>query len=586
VTGQAPGLPARGRAGRLLAWVAMAVVTLATFAALTWPLARHMDDIWVQYAIGDPRTSPAARYQPDMLIGGDHLQNAFIQTVVIDNVRHLRNPYLDLYEGAAGPAPLRTSSLDVPWTPLVALLWPLAGLQAAYNTTLVLSTLATGLAAFGWLRRHTRWPLLAGAGALAYTFTPHHMSQLASHFNGVMWWAFPAALWAFEAVMERHREGRRWLWPALAVAAVAVVVAVSGEYHLSLYLTVLLCYLTAFELASAWLARRPAATAPGAVVAGGVALGVAYVLVVFAYVFRGDLQGGNGDYGEVLKFAPVSALWLVRKGLARLGEGMVYVGWAVVALAAVGLVAATVGRGRPRTARPYAVLAVPLLFLTLGPAADLGGFRPYRFLAEHVPVVGLQRVPQRLMVLTSLVLVLLAVCALDLAAERLLAVRPRLAPVAAAVLLAGTALLLADYMVARNAVMDNLADNRVVTALRGAGGRAGPILGVPVREQVSATSYVAALSRRWALNAYNQTPAPWLNERMRQLQPISRGRVDPAALEVLRGTGTTQVVVINEPHIYRPGQWRQVVDKLVASGHFRLALTDGPFALLELTGQP
>jgi hypothetical protein len=586
VTGQAPGPPARGRAGRLLAWVAMAVVTLATFAALTWPLAPHMDDIWVQYAIGDPGTSPAARYQPDMLIGGDHLQNAFIQTVVIDNVRHLRNPYLDLYEGAAGPTPLRTSSLDVPWTPLVALLWPLAGLQAAYNTTLVLSTLATGLAAFGWLRRHTRWPLLAGAGALAYTFTPHHMSQLASHFNGVMWWAFPAALWAFEAVMERHREGRRWLWPALAVAAVAVVVAVSGEYHLSLYLTVLLCYLTAFELASAWLARRPAATAPGAVVAGGVALGVAYVLVVFAYVFRGDLQGGNGDYGEVLKFAPVSALWLVRKGLARLGEGMVYVGWAVVALAAVGLVAAMVGRGRPRTARPYAVLAVPLLFLSLGPAADLGGFRPYRFLAEHVPVVGLQRVPQRLMVLTSLVLVLLAVCALDLAAERLLAVRPRLAPVAAAVLLAGTALLLADYMVARNAVMDNPADNRVVTALRGAGGRAGPILGVPVREQVSATSYVAALSRRRALNAYNQTPAPWLNERMRQLQPISRGRVDPAALEVLRGTGTTQVVVINEPHIYQPGQWRQVVDKLVASGHFRLALTDGPFALLELTGQP
>ena len=585
MTGQAPGPPARGRAGRLLAWVAMAVVTLATFAALTWPLARHMDDIWVQYAIGDPGTSPAARYQPDMLIGGDHLQNAFIQTVVIDNVRHLRNPYLDLYEGAAGPTPLRTSSLDVPWTPLVALLWPLAGLQAAYNTTLVLSTLATGLAAFGWLRRHTRWPLLAGAGALAYTFTPHHMSQLASHFNGVMWWAFPAALWAFEAVMERHREGRRWLWPALAVAAVAVVVAVSGEYHLSLYLTVLLCYLTAFELASAWLARRPAATAPGAV-AGGVALGVAYVLVVFAYVFRGDLQGGNGDYGEVLKFAPVSALWLVRKGLARLGEGMVYVGWAVVALAAVGLVAAMVGRGRPRTARPYAVLAVPLLFLSLGPAADLGGFRPYRFLAEHVPVVGLQRVPQRLMVLTSLVLVLLAVCALDLAAERLLAVRPRLAPVAAAVLLAGTALLLADYMVARNAVMDNPADNRVVTALRGAGGRAGPILGVPVREQVSATSYVAALSRRRALNAYNQTPAPWLNERMRQLQPISRGRVDPAALEVLRGTGTTQVVVINEPHIYQPGQWRQVVDKLVASGHFRLALTDGPFALLELTGQP
>jgi hypothetical protein len=564
----------------------MAVVTVATCAALTWPLALRLDGVWVQYGKLDPGGNPAARYQPDMLVGGDQLQNVFIQTVVIDNVRQLRNPYLDLYEGAAGPAPLRTSSLDVPWTPVVALLWPLVGLQAAYNATLVLSTLATGLAAFGWLRRHTRWSLLAGAGALAYTFTPHHVTQLVSHFNGVMWWAFPAALWAFEAASERHREGGRWLRPALAVGAVAVVVAVSGEYHLALYLTALLCFLTAFELATARLARRPTPWAPAGVVTAGVAIGVAYVVVVFAYVFRGDVQGGNGSYEEVLKLAPGSALSLVREDLARFGEGMVYVGWVVVALAAVGLVAALAGRGRPRAARPYAVLAVPLLFLTLGPAADLGAFRPYRFLAEHLPVIGLQRVPQRLMVLTSLVLVLLAVCALDLAAERLLAARPRLAPVAAAALLAGTALLLADYAVARNVVMADLSGNRVVTALRAAGDRAGPILGVPVRDQVSATSYVAALSRRRALNAYNQTPAPWHNRRMRQLQPIGGGRAVPAALEVLRSTGTTQLVVINEPHVYQPGRWRQVVDRLVASGHFRLVLTDGPLALLELTDQP
>jgi hypothetical protein len=563
----------------------MAVVTLATFAGLTWPLALHMDDIWVQYAIGDPGTNLAARYQPDMLVGGDHLQNAFIQTVVSDNVRHLRNPYLDLYEGAAGPTPLRTSSLDLPWTPLVALLWPLAGLQAAYNITLVLSTLATGLAAFGWLRRHSRWPLLAGAGALAYTFTPHHMSQLASHFNAVMWWAFPAALWAFEVAMERHRKGRPWLGPALAVGAVAVVVAVSGEYHLALYLTALLCFVTAFELASARLARRPVPWAPAGVVAAGVALGTAYTLVVFAYVFRGgDVQGGNGDYGEVLRLAPGSALWLVRRDLATLGEGMVYVGWAVVALAAAGLVAALVaGQGRARAARPYAVLAVPLLFLTLGPAADLGPVRPYRFLAEHVSVVGLQRVPQRLMVLTSLVLVLLAVCALDLAAERLLAAWPRLAPLAAAALLVGTVLLLNDYVVARNVVMEDVVDNRVVALLRAAGDQAGPVLGVPVREQVSTTSYLAALSGRRVLNAYNQTPAPWQDERMRRLGPMGDGRVSAAALAILRATGTTQVVVTNEPHIYEPGRWRTVTDRLVASGHFRLVTADGPFALLERT---
>jgi hypothetical protein len=190
------------------------------------------------------------------------------------------------------------------------------------------------------------------------------------------------------------------------------------------------------------------------------------------------------------------------------------------------------------------------------------------------------------MVLTSLVLVLLAVCALDLAAERLLAARPRLAPVAAAALLAGTVLLLNDYVVARNVVMEDVAGNRVVTTLRAAGDRAGPILGVPVRNQVSATSYVAALSRRRALNAYNQTPAPWQDERMLQLAPIATGRPSPAALGVLRATGTTQVVVINEPHLYDPGRWQAVVDRLVASGHFRLVTADGPFALLELTGRP
>jgi hypothetical protein len=135
-------------------------------------------------------------------------------------------------------------------------------------------------------------------------------------------------------------------------------------------------------------------------------------------------------------------------------------------------------------------------------------------------------------------------------------------------------------------VMDDVDDNRVVTALRAAGDRAGPILGVPVRNQVSATSYVAALSGRRTLNAYNQTPAPWLDARQLLLASIATGQADPVALQILRATGTTQVVVINEPHVYQPGRWRTVVDRLVASGEFRLVITDGPFALLELTGQP
>ena len=116
----------RRRSRPLLVWAAVAVVTLAGWAALTWPLALQPDDIWTVRSSPGARGAPVAGNRPGTLLGGDHLQNAFIQSVVVDNLRELRNPYLDLREGAAGPAPLRTTSLDLPWTPVVAVLWPLA----------------------------------------------------------------------------------------------------------------------------------------------------------------------------------------------------------------------------------------------------------------------------------------------------------------------------------------------------------------------------------------------------------------------------------------------------------------------------
>jgi hypothetical protein len=591
---QADEVAAR-RPGRWLEWVATAAITLATWAVLTWPMAMHMGRIWTVYGTTGSGSNPAAFHRGEVLIEGDNLQNAFIESVVVDNLRELRNPYLDPREGAAGPTSLRTTSLDVPWTLVIAALWPLVGLQAAYNTTLLLSTLATGLAGFGWLRRHTRWPLGAAAGALAYTFNPLRMFHLTGHFNAVMWWAFPAVLWAFEVAMQRHRDGRPWLRPAIALAAVVVTVALSGEYHLIMYMVGLLCFLVAFELATSLLdSRRRAGTgrpvpwAPAAVVVASVAVGMAYVLVVFDYAFHGDVQGRNGGYGQVLKYAPKSVLWLVQRDHAVLGETLIYLGWVVVALAAVGFVAAVAGRGGLRSARPYALLLVPLLFLSLGPAADIGPVRPYRFLFDHLPFLSLQRVPQRLMVVTGLVLVLLAVRALDLAGGWLLAARPRALRLAAAALLAGTVLLLHDYVFARNVLMNDPAANRVVTALRAAGDRSGPLMGVPIDRQSgslnSTTTYVAALSRRRALNAYNQTPAAWLPVRLTRLRALNQGKADAGALEVLRSTGTSQIVVVNDPVRFEPGQWRVVIDQLVGSGHFRLVVSDGPLALLELTG--
>jgi hypothetical protein len=562
----------------------MALATLVAWTVLTWPLSLHLDHVWTMKGNRSAALEPNFVTRPGALASGDWLQNVFIESVVVDNLRERRDPFLDLREGAAGPRPLRTTSLDVPWTLVFALVWPLAGLVPAYNATLLLSTLLTALVTFGWLRRHTRWPLLAAAGALAYTFTPNHMFQLTSHFNAVMWWAFPAAAWAFEAAVERHRAGARWRRPALTLAVVVLLVGLSGEYHLDLYLAGLLAFLAVWSLASAALARRPLPWGPALAAMAAVAVSASYVLAVFRYAFKGTVASENGSWSQVVLYAPSSVWALVRKSFGTQGEGLIYVGWPLLLLAAAGV---AVALARRRSALAYAALIVPLLLLTYGPRAEAGPLRPYRFLFDHLPFLSLQRVPERLMVATAMVLVLLAVIAVDAAAGGVLvaALARRIGAVA---LLLATVLLLVDYRVSESRLQPDLADNQVVATLRAAGDSAGPIVGIPVLAPGvtwnSATTYLAAQSRRRALNAYNQTPAPWLAERLARLEPLNHGDTDPAVLDLLRATGTSQVVVIDEPRVFDPGQWQATVDALLASGQFRLVAREPPLALLERTG--
>jgi hypothetical protein len=583
-------------------WLGVVLASVAVWAVLTWPFALRLGDLW-QWAGDDDSAGQAAFTVRDgSFHSADHLQNIFIDAVIVDNARAMREPYLDLREGAAGPTPLRTTSLNLPWTPVIALLRPVVGLVAAYNATLLLSSVAAAVAAFGLLRRHTRWPLLAVAGALVYAASPHRMFQLTVHFNAVMWWAFPAAAWAFEAMAWRWRAarvgappdgapgdgGRGWGPPALALVLVVLVVGLGGEYHLALFMSGLIGFLAAWSLLAARVRREPLPLAPAAVAVAAVLAACAYVMVAFAYVFRGTVEGGNGSWTQVLLYA-ASPAWLVRKVFGEGGEGLVYVGWVVVALAFAGLVVALAeAKGRP-AALPYAVLLPATLFATFGPRLAVGAFQPYRFVVEQIPFLSFQRVPQRLMVVTAMVLTLLAVVAADrvgaLLARGGTAGRAALATGAAAAVVV-TALVLNDYRVSRNLLFPSETGNGVVATLSAAGDAAGPVLGLPAPGKTSnfnaATTYVAAISGRRTLNAYNQTPAPWLDDRLATLWPLTGGLVTEPALAVLRETGTRQVVVIDEARMYPGGEWRSVIDRLTASGHFRLVIEDGPMALLEL----
>jgi hypothetical protein len=582
-------------------WLLVVAVGLAVSLTLTWPLALHPERLW-SVRLPGPQPGLFGAPPPGTFSGNDSLQTMHVNRVVIDNVRHLREPYLDLVSGVAGPEPLRTTSLDLPWTLLQAPLLPLIGLVAAYNWTLVLSSVLTVLCAFGLLRRHTRYPLLALAGALVYAFVPGRMFQLAIHFNAVLWWAFPAAAWALEAMLERHRSGRSWLAPGLWLAAVTATVGLSGEYHHSLYLSGMVGFLVIWRLVAAALRRTRVPLAPALLALGAVAVTDTYVLGSFRWVFGGSVAGQNGRYDEVLRYAPRGLLTLVHKDLGELGEGLVYLGWPLVLLALAGGI--VVVARRRATLLPYVVLAGPVLFLTFGPAADQAlqralarvglrsGLEPYRVLFDAFSFLKLQRVTARMLVLAALLLVLLVVVAVDAAAAWAArrwspGRRERLAPAAAAlVLVLASAWLLNDYRMFRAVLRPAQTDNRVAVALRAAGDRAGPFLGLPVDGPTvpwnAASTYLASQTGRRTLNAYNQSPAPWLEARAAALHPLSRGRVDDAALAVLRGTGTRQLVVIDESHIYCCDQWRRVVDRLLASGHFRLVVDDPPFALLEL----
>jgi hypothetical protein len=596
-------------------WLIALLAGIVASLWITWPLPVHMTELWSVRLPGSLQlgASPMGAFS-----GNDALQTMHVNRVVIDNLLHLREPFVDSTSGVGGPEPLRTTSLDVPWSLVMAAVMPLAGLVAAYNATLLLSGVATVLAAFGLLRRHTRFPLLALAAALAYALVPGRVFQLSLHFNAVMWWAFPAAAWALEAMLDRHRSGGRWLVPGAWLVAVTLTVGLSGEYHHALYLSGMVGFLAAWWAVQAAIERRPIPIGPLALAVGAVVVADAYVFASFKWVFGSGVAGTNGQYGEAIRYAPFGLGALVHKNPGELGEGLIYLGWPLALLAFGGLVAVVAVRARRRSRElAYAVLTLPVLFLTLGPAADRAiqrgldavglstAFEPYRRVFQLLPFLQLQRVSARLLVLAALLLVLLAMVALDAAASWAigptrgtgvdglpgLSTRPRrpraVAAIGAVALVLGTVWLLNDYKVFRAVLRPSYTDNRVVAALHTSGDGAGPFVGLPAYGQTfpwnAASTYLASQTGRRTLNAYNQSSSSWLDDRAAVLAPLNQGDPDPAAIAALRKTGTRQLVVVDESHVYCCGRnWHQVVDKLVASGQFRLVVDDAPFALLEL----
>lgn len=346
------------------------VAVLAAFAALavvgTWPLAAHLSDA----VLGPP---------------GDNYEYVykiwwFKAALLERGLSPLFNPdifYPAGYDVSLSETTLANMGLALPF----AALW---GEVVAYNAVVLLSFALSGWAMY-WLARYLTGSRLAGAVAGGvFAFSPYRMAHLgAGHLPllGTQW--IPLAfLFAERAFRTRAvKEG------ALAGAFLGLT-ALSSWYYaymVGLFLGVFGVMRWA-QTRHEWTARRLAAVAAAFVaVAAWVMLPAAIPLLRNAgagatgyrdLAYVDQWSAGLADFLWPSVFHPVWGRSLATRHIPNIQEGVLYLGWAALALAAVGL-----ARRRERALTVYAWLGIVGLVLALGTTLHVAG-GPLRV---HVP---------------------------------------------------------------------------------------------------------------------------------------------------------------------------------------------------------
>ncbi len=346
------------------------LAVLAAFAVLaaigTWPLAAHLSDA----VLGPP---------------GDNYEYVYkiwwFKTALLERGQSpLFNPdvfYPSGYDVSLSETTLANMALALPF----AVLW---GEVVAYNAVVLLSFVLSGWAMYA-LARYLTGSRLAGAVAgAAFAFSPYRMAHLgAGHLPllGTQWipLAFLFAERAFRA--KSVRDG------ALAGLFLGLT-ALSSWYYaymVGLFL-VLFGVLRWAQARREWTARRLAA-----VVAAFVAV-AALVMLPAAVPLLRNAGAGATEYRSLAYIDQWSAgladlLWpnvfnpiwgqsLAERYLPNIQEGVLYLGWAALALAAV-----WAARRRDKALGVYAWLGIVGVVLALGTTLHVAG-GPLRI---HVP---------------------------------------------------------------------------------------------------------------------------------------------------------------------------------------------------------
>jgi hypothetical protein len=310
-----------------------------------------------------------------------------------------------------------------------ALIARLSGGVAAYNWLVLLSFPFSAWAAYLLARHLLLPPLGASVAAMAYAFSPYHLAHAAYHPHVAQIQWLPLYLLALWRCLD-HASPAAVVW--LAAATVAVTFS-------NFYGGLIAAVITPVAVVSYWFgacrtgtqARRSLLITLGSLVVLAAA-GMVYGAYAFrdvadraAFAFpRGDLFRYSAKWWSYL-VPPVEHPW-VGASAARLWnaagvsdgllEQQVFLGWSLVALAAVAVLC-WLGRDGPGTARARVpillVVAFAALLCSLSPERTVGSFTFVRPSALLYDVVPMFRAYARFGVVVQLMVALLAGIGID-----------------------------------------------------------------------------------------------------------------------------------------------------------------------------
>jgi hypothetical protein len=326
---------------------------------------------------------------------GDYLQSGYQLWLVGHQLEHGRAPWVDPYSFQPEVSPRVNFGgwpFGIPYWPLEAAFGPVV----AWNLLILLSYLAAGLLVYAWLRELDlgRGPALVGG--LAFALAPYRVAQSAGHMLGLVAILLVLALWAFE----RARRGSAW-WFLLSTAALGSI-PLSGQVHLALGAVPF------FVLYAAVRSRQARAVAG---MTAGVLAAIGAGLLVRSLAISGSVGGGGRKLSQVTHY---SADWdgFVTRHSPHGSERFVYLGWATLLVAALGL-------GLLVARRRYGLGAVLGIGVVLPALLALGTNSPlYAPVWHALPPFRYPRVPERLLPIACLCLAALVAFAASHARSR------------------------------------------------------------------------------------------------------------------------------------------------------------------------